>query len=78
MFVWSNIDSENNQNKVNFKFSILHYMQLHLKDQLVELQLCLEALPTNIPFPKEYKYNFSNFSPDADWTADIGEVGAVN
>jgi len=53
-------------------------MQLHLKDCLVELQLCLEALPTDIPIPKESKYNFSNFSPDADWTTDIGEVGAVN
>ncbi|KAG1794746.1 uncharacterized protein BJ212DRAFT_1306765 [Suillus subaureus] len=43
-------------------------MQPHLKDRLVELQLCLEALPTEIPIPKESKYNFSNFGPDADWT----------
>jgi hypothetical protein len=53
-------------------------MQPHLKDRLVELRLCLKALPTDIPIPKESKYNFSNFSPDADWTTDIGEVGAVN
>ncbi|KAG1874806.1 hypothetical protein F4604DRAFT_1680712 [Suillus subluteus] len=36
------------------------------------------ALPTDIPIPKESKYNFSNFSLDADWTTDIGKVGAVN
>jgi hypothetical protein len=53
-------------------------MQPHLKDCFVELRLCLEALPTDIPIPKESKYNFSNFSLDADWTTDIGEVGAVN
>jgi hypothetical protein len=56
------------------------YMQPHLKDQLlVDLRLCLKALPTDIPIPKQSKYNFSNFhGPDADWTAEIGEVGTVN
>ncbi|KAG0702894.1 hypothetical protein DFH29DRAFT_874872 [Suillus ampliporus] len=48
----------------------------HLKDQLVELRLCLEALPTNIPVPlaTESRYKFSDFSPDAEWTVDIGEA----
>jgi hypothetical protein len=53
-------------------------MQPHLKDQLVQLRLCLKALPTDIPIPEQSKYNFSEFSPDADWTAEIGEVGAVS
>ncbi|KAG1795525.1 hypothetical protein EV424DRAFT_1598569 [Suillus variegatus] len=55
-------------------------MQQHLKDQLVELRQCLEALPTDIPVPRamESKYKFSDFSPDAEWAADIGEAGAVN
>ncbi|KAG1838200.1 hypothetical protein DFJ58DRAFT_861777 [Suillus subalutaceus] len=50
----------------------------HLKDQLAELRLCLAALPTDIPIPKESKYKFSNFTLDAEWTADIGEAAAVN
>ncbi|KAG1787909.1 uncharacterized protein HD556DRAFT_1200291, partial [Suillus plorans] len=47
---------------------------------LVELRQCLEALPTDIPVPRamESKYKFSDFSPDAEWAADIGEAGAVN
>ncbi|KAG1744170.1 uncharacterized protein EDB91DRAFT_1050960, partial [Suillus paluster] len=45
---------------------------------LVDLRHCLKALPTDIPILKTSKYNFSNFEPDADWTAEIGEVGAVN
>ncbi|KAG2030499.1 hypothetical protein BDR03DRAFT_1003531 [Suillus americanus] len=51
-------------------------MQQHLKDQLVELRQCLKALPTDIPVPLaiESKYKFSNFSPDAEWTIDIGEA----
>ncbi|KAG1848086.1 hypothetical protein DFJ58DRAFT_796836 [Suillus subalutaceus] len=55
-------------------------MQQHLKDQLVELRQCLKALPTDIPVPPatESKYKFSDFSPDAEWTIDIGEAGAVN
>jgi hypothetical protein len=53
-------------------------MQPHLKEQLVQLRLCLKALPTDIPIPEQSKYNFSKFSPDAEWTAEIGEVGAVN
>ncbi|KAG1735854.1 hypothetical protein EDD22DRAFT_852321 [Suillus occidentalis] len=55
-------------------------MQQHLKDQLAELQLCLAALPADIPIPKESesKYKFSNFSSDAEWAADIGEAAAVN
>ncbi|KAG1842225.1 hypothetical protein F4604DRAFT_1938953 [Suillus subluteus] len=32
----------------------------------------------NIPVPKESKYNFSDFSLDADWTAEIGEAADVN
>ncbi|KAG1865559.1 hypothetical protein DFJ58DRAFT_771567, partial [Suillus subalutaceus] len=56
------------------------FMQQHLKDQLVELRQCLKALPTDIPVPPatESKYKFSDFSPDAEWTIDIGEAGAVN
>ncbi|KAG1856713.1 hypothetical protein F4604DRAFT_1685363 [Suillus subluteus] len=50
----------------------------HLKDQLAELRLCLAALPTDIPIPKESKYKFSNFTLDAEWTADIGEAAAVD
>ena len=55
-------------------------MQLHTKDQLAELRLCLRVLPKDIPIPspQQLKYNFSNFSPDAEWTVDIGEVAAVN
>jgi hypothetical protein len=53
-------------------------MQQHLKDQLDELRLCLRALPSDIPIPRESKYKFSDFSPDADWIADTGEVAAVN
>ncbi|KAG2158711.1 uncharacterized protein EDB93DRAFT_1076704, partial [Suillus bovinus] len=53
-------------------------MQQHLKDQLAELRLCLAALPADIPIPKESKYKFSNFSPDAEWAVDIGEAAAVN
>ncbi|KAG1842743.1 hypothetical protein DFJ58DRAFT_854912 [Suillus subalutaceus] len=50
----------------------------HIKDQLAELRLCLAALPTDIPIPKESKYKFLNFTLDAEWTADIGEAAAVN
>ncbi|KAG1861518.1 hypothetical protein DFJ58DRAFT_777243 [Suillus subalutaceus] len=52
----------------------------HLKDQLVELRQCLKALPMVIPVPPatESKYKSSNFSPDAEWTIDIGKAGAVN
>ena len=53
-------------------------MQQHLKDQLDELRLCLRALPSDIPIPRESKYKFSDFSPDADWIVDAGEVAAVN
>ncbi|KAG1888570.1 hypothetical protein F4604DRAFT_959028 [Suillus subluteus] len=54
-------------------------MQPNLKDRLAELRQYLKALPSNIPVPKESKYNFSDFSLDAaDWTAEIGEVAAVN
>ncbi|KAG1735678.1 uncharacterized protein EDB91DRAFT_1294948 [Suillus paluster] len=53
-------------------------MQQHLKDQLAELRLCLAALPADIPIPKESKYKFLNFSPDAEWAADIGEAAAIN
>ncbi|KAG1867197.1 hypothetical protein DFJ58DRAFT_838204 [Suillus subalutaceus] len=50
------------------------------QDQLVELRQCLKALPPDIPVPPatESKYKFSDFSPDAEWTIDIGEAGAVN
>ncbi|KAG1843545.1 hypothetical protein F4604DRAFT_255426 [Suillus subluteus] len=48
------------------------------KDRLAELRQYLKALPSNIPVPKESKYNFSDFSLDADWTAEIGEAAAVN
>ncbi|KAG1827904.1 hypothetical protein EV424DRAFT_1555001 [Suillus variegatus] len=53
-------------------------MQPNLKDRLAELRQYLKALPSNIPIPKESTYNFSNFSPDLDWTAEIGEAAAVN
>ncbi|KIK31528.1 hypothetical protein CY34DRAFT_103164, partial [Suillus luteus UH-Slu-Lm8-n1] len=55
-------------------------MKQQLHDQLVELQLCLEALPMDIPIPpaEESKYKFSDFSLDTEWAADIGEAGAVN
>ncbi|KAG2355134.1 hypothetical protein BDR07DRAFT_1493607 [Suillus spraguei] len=55
-------------------------MQQHLKDQLVKLQQCLEALPMDLLVLQamESKYKFSDFSPDAEWAADIGEAGAVN
>ncbi|KAG1887874.1 hypothetical protein F4604DRAFT_2038550 [Suillus subluteus] len=52
-------------------------MEPNLKDRLAELRQYLKALPSNIPVPKESKYNFSNFSLDADWTAEIGEAAAV-
>src|SRR6267154_5193905 len=62
--------------------SVIHqtYMKQQLQDQLVELRLCLKALPTDIPVPlaAESKYKFSDFTPDAEWAADIGEAGAVN
>ncbi|KAG1893814.1 uncharacterized protein F5891DRAFT_1195952 [Suillus fuscotomentosus] len=53
-------------------------MKQQLQDQLVELRLCLEALPTHIPVPlaAESRYKFSDFSTDAEWAADIGEAGA--
>ncbi|KAG1844863.1 hypothetical protein F4604DRAFT_1662817, partial [Suillus subluteus] len=53
-------------------------MEPNLKDRLAELRQYLKALPSNIPVPKESKYNFSDFSLDADWTAEIGEAAAVN
>lgn len=55
-------------------------MKQQLHDQLVELQLCLKALPMDIPVPvaAESKYKFSDFSLDAEWAADIGKAGAVN
>ncbi|KAG1724896.1 uncharacterized protein EDB91DRAFT_1062575 [Suillus paluster] len=53
-------------------------MHQHLKDQLAELRLCLVALPTDIPIRKESKYKFSDFSPDAEWIAEIGEAAAIN
>ncbi|KAG2126796.1 hypothetical protein DEU56DRAFT_758780 [Suillus clintonianus] len=37
-----------------------------------------QSLPADIPIPKESKYKFSNFSPDAEWAVDIGEAAAVN
>ncbi|KAG1765413.1 hypothetical protein EDD22DRAFT_880662, partial [Suillus occidentalis] len=51
-----------------------------LKCNNTELQLCLAASPADIPIPKESesKYKFSNFSPDAEWAADIGEAAAIN
>ncbi|KAG1825475.1 uncharacterized protein BJ212DRAFT_1294906 [Suillus subaureus] len=49
-----------------------------LRDRLAELQQYLKALPSNIPIPDESKYNFSNFSLDANWTAEIGEAAAIN
>ncbi|KAG2060035.1 hypothetical protein BDR06DRAFT_1003088 [Suillus hirtellus] len=55
-------------------------MKQQIQDQLVELRLCLEALPMDIPVPLagESRYNFSDFSMDPEWAADIGEAGAVN
>ena len=53
-------------------------MHQRLKDELTELQVSLKELPMDIPIPKQSKYNFSNFSLDPDWIADVGEVGAVN
>ncbi|KIK45372.1 hypothetical protein CY34DRAFT_801738, partial [Suillus luteus UH-Slu-Lm8-n1] len=55
-------------------------MKQQLYDQLVELWLCLEALPMDIPVPltAESKYKFSDFSLDAEWAVDIGEASAVN
>lgn len=66
------------QNIVKSALPIVKHMQQHLKDQLDELRLCLRALPSDIPIPRESKYKFSDFSLDADWIADAGEVAAVN
>ncbi|KAG1874777.1 hypothetical protein DFJ58DRAFT_910303 [Suillus subalutaceus] len=41
---------------------------------LLPLIVTLVSTWLNIPVPKESKYNFSDFSLDADWTAEIGEA----
>ncbi|KAG1869622.1 hypothetical protein F4604DRAFT_1682164 [Suillus subluteus] len=61
------------------QFLIYHYHYMACADFKLFIPPAF-ALPTDIPVPPatESKYEFSDFSPDAEWTTDIGEAGAVN